>query len=189
MPDLKITALTALVTPSSSDVVPIVDIAAVQTKKITYANLKLAILDGIERLASGITASGTDTYAATPSPAITAYTLGQKFLILFTNANTGTSTINLNGLGAKAIKKSVTTALASGDILAGQQFWLAYDGTNFQMIGGSGGGSVSDGDKGDIVVSSSGTVWTIDANAADYTKVYNGIQLAEVTALRVLSGN
>ena len=187
MADEKITALTALTTPSSSDVLPIVDIAAIQTKKITYANLKLAILDGIERLASGITASGTNTYTATPSPAITAYALGQKFLILFTNANTGASTINLNGLGAKDIKKSVSTALASGDILAGQELWIAYDGTNFQIIGG--GAGITDGDKGDITVSSSGTVWTIDNNAVEYTKAYNGIQLAQVSALRILSGN
>ena len=81
------------------------------------------------------TASGTDTYTATPSPAITAYASGQIFAIKFTNANTGASTINLNSLGAQAIRKNGTTALASGDIAAGQLHLLAYDGTNFQIIG------------------------------------------------------
>lgn len=89
------------------------------------------------------TASGTDTYTASIIPAITSYITGQRFFITFTNANTGAATLNLNALGAKAIKKSGTTALSSGDIAAGQTLCLVYDGTNMQVVGGgsaSGGG-------------------------------------------------
>lgn len=87
------------------------------------------------------TASGTNTYTATPDPAITSYAAGQKFVITFTNANSASSTINLNGLGAKTLKKDVTTNLASGDIKAGGCYLIVYDGTNFQVIGVGGGGS------------------------------------------------
>jgi len=90
-----------------------------------------------DSLAVSATATGTDTYAITLSPAPTAYTAGQIFQVKFTNANTGASTINVNGLGAKAIKKNVSGALVSGDIAAGQVLNLAYDGTNFQIVGGS----------------------------------------------------
>lgn len=89
------------------------------------------------------TAAGTDTYTATLAPAITAYATNQKVYIKFTNANTGAATINLNGLGAKAIKKSGTAALVAGDISAGQILCLVYDGTNFQVVGGGGGSGVS----------------------------------------------
>lgn len=86
-------------------------------------------------------ASGTDTYTATLSPAITAYASGQKVQLVFANANTGAATINLNGLGAKAITKNGATALAAGDISAGQALFLYYDGTQFQIQGGGGGGT------------------------------------------------
>lgn len=86
-------------------------------------------------------ASGTNTYTASLTPAITAYVTGQQFNILFTNANTAASTININGLGAKALQRDATTALSSGDITAGRILTLMYDGTAFQMAGG---GAVAD---------------------------------------------
>lgn len=88
------------------------------------------------------TASGTNTYTATITPAPTAYAAEQRFHIKFTNANTGAATINLNALGAKALTKNGATALASGDIAAGQVYIIIYDGTQFQLLGvaGTGGG-------------------------------------------------
>jgi hypothetical protein len=94
-------------------------------------------------------ATGTDTYVLALTPALTAYAAGQSFIVGFPNANTGASTINIDGLGAKSIVKQGATALVSGDILAGQIFILTYDGTNFQLIGvnstGGGGGGMAIG--------------------------------------------
>lgn len=48
---------------------------------------------------------------------------------------------------------------------------------------GGGGGGISDGDKGDITVSSSGTVFTIDSNTVTYAKIQ------AVTASRILGND
>lgn len=81
------------------------------------------------------TATGTDTYVATITPAITAYTSTQRFFITFTNANTGAATLNLNALGAISLRKNTNAALVSGDIVAGTIMMVCYDGTNFQILG------------------------------------------------------
>jgi hypothetical protein len=81
------------------------------------------------------TGSGTNTITATMAPAITAYVAGQTFRIkMAAGANTGATTLNLNSVGAKAITKRGTTALAAGDIPASMMFEVAYDGTQFQLI-------------------------------------------------------
>jgi hypothetical protein len=76
-----------------------------------------------------------NTYVITPVPAITAYTAGQIFSFKAVNANTGPSTLAVNGLTAQSIKKlDGATALAAGDIAAGQFVHVGYDGTEFVML-------------------------------------------------------
>ena len=79
-------------------------------------------------------ATGTDTYAVS-IPGVTGYTLNDAYAIGFTNANTGASTLNINGLGAKNIAKNNNVPIIGGDIAANQQFIAIYDGTNFQILG------------------------------------------------------
>ena len=75
-----------------------------------------------------------NTYAITLTPAPTAYAVGQKFTFKANLANTGTATLNVNGLGAKTIKKlGGTTNLASGDIAINHMVEVEYNGTDFDM--------------------------------------------------------
>lgn len=92
-----------------------------------------------------IEAAGTDTYTGSFSkPFLLAYFPMMRLRVRFANANTGAATINLNGLGAISIKKDVSNALVSGDILAGGVYDLTYDGTNFQVkLGATNSVSVS----------------------------------------------
>ncbi|MDP6081025.1 MAG: hypothetical protein QF435_13210 [Arenicellales bacterium] len=74
-----------------------------------------------------------DTYVIALSPAITAYAAGQMVTFKAANASTGASTLNVNTLGAKTIKKLNDQDIASGDIESGSIVTVVYDGTNFQM--------------------------------------------------------
>lgn len=76
---------------------------------------------------------GTDTYAITVTPAPSAYTTGQVFRFKADVANTGACTLNVNSLGAKTIKKNVSSDLLDNDIVANQIVTVVYDGTNFQL--------------------------------------------------------
>jgi hypothetical protein len=82
--------------------------------------------------------SGTDTITALAAIGMGAYAAGQCFRFVSSGANTTTSvTLNLNGLGAKAITKNGATALAVGDIPSGAVVEVVYDGTQFQLVGTS----------------------------------------------------
>jgi len=78
------------------------------------------------------TVGGTaDVITLSPSPAITAYAAGQTFRFIASGANTTNVTVNCSSLGAKAITKNGTTALAAGDIPSGMIVEITYDGTRF----------------------------------------------------------
>lgn len=104
-----------------------------------------------------------NAYAVTlsPAPSIIA---GSVVVFTATNSNTGASTLAVNGGTATAIKKQASTALSSGDIVAGQIVAVFYDGTNWQMLGSSGGGSATY--YGNSYVNSSSTFTTVILGSA-----------------------
>lgn len=101
-----------------------------------------------------------NVYVIAPSPAISAYTVGQIFTFKATHTNTLTSTLNINGLGAKTIKKlDGATSLVAGDIVIGQIIEVQYDGTNFQMTSPSANGTpaVTSSNINEFVTSTDGS--------------------------------
>lgn len=86
---------------------------------------------GASLLLSGV--SGTDTITGSLTPALGAYVAGGTYRFVSVGANTGAVTLNINSLGAKAITKNGTTALAAGDIISGALVTVTYDGTQFQL--------------------------------------------------------
>jgi len=81
-----------------------------------------------------ITAAGADTITGTVTPTLTAYTTGQQFSFVAAGTNTTAVTLNIDGVGVKAVTRAGTTALAAGDILTGQVALVEYDGTQFQLL-------------------------------------------------------
>lgn len=96
-----------------------------------YANAA-RLRDAAHQLLTSV--SGVDTITASNAH-IGAYVTGQSFVLPAAGANTGAVTLNINGLGAKAVTKNGATALAAGDIPAGRLMRLEYDGTRFQITG------------------------------------------------------
>jgi len=92
-----------------------------------------------------------DAYAIAPSPAITAYAAGQVFTFKAVNANTGASTLAVNGLAAKSI-------VLTGAITAGQIVQVVYDGTDMQMLSSGPDSSFGDGSDGDVTISTPTTL-------------------------------
>jgi hypothetical protein len=91
-----------------------------------------------EVINTGTPGGAGNNYTLTNSPAMTAataYRIGTTFTFKSTLANTDTATLNVDGLGARTIKKfGGTSDLAGGDIVVGQMVTVVYDGTNFQVI-------------------------------------------------------
>lgn len=96
---------------------------------------------------------------------------------------------DLTGTQATALLDPFTTALkglvpASG---GGTANFLRADGTWAAPAGG--GGGVSDGDKGDVVISGGGTVWTVDANAVTDAKLRQGAATSIIGRSAATAGN
>lgn len=95
----------------------------------------------VKRLYNDITGVGTATgssnaYALAASQEITSYAAGNLFVFRANHTNTGAATLNVNGIGAKAIRKDVSAVLNANDILNGNIVIVVYDANNdrFQLI-------------------------------------------------------
>ena len=76
------------------------------------------------------------TLTLTPaSPGVNqAYRTGVCYAFIANAANTGATTLAVDGLAAKAITKFGTTALVANDIVANKMCVVVYDGTQFQLL-------------------------------------------------------
>lgn len=77
-----------------------------------------------------LTVAGTNTLTGLAAIEPTTYAAGQRFFFIVINTNTGATTLNINGLGAKTIK-----GLAGGELRSGDIALVVYDGTTFQLLG------------------------------------------------------
>jgi hypothetical protein len=79
-----------------------------------------------------------NAYVVTFSSLTTTYAAGLRIQFKATNANTGASTINVNGQGVKNITYANGTSLGPSTILAGAIVDIMYDGTQFLLLNTNG---------------------------------------------------
>lgn len=101
------------------------------TDGLTTSQLSDIILNAIRGSTYfyGTSSSSANTYTATIANA--ALITGQIFYIKFSNTNTGSSTLNINSLGAKSIKTNFGIDLVASQLPTLTPAVLLYDGTNF----------------------------------------------------------
>lgn len=107
--------------------------------------------------------SGTTGLTITVNPAPLAYVDGMAFSIKIANDSTGPTSLNVNGLGPKTIKKANGNNIAANSLKAGSIYTVRYNiVTNFFILQGEGGsgnavasdllsGKTASTDAGDIV--------------------------------------
>ena len=79
----------------------------------------------------GLLGGSANTYTATIT-GLEAYAAGQCFFVKVPAATTGASTLNINGLGTKAIQ--VAGAATTTNVVTAATYLAVYDGTAFQFI-------------------------------------------------------
>ena len=82
---------------------------------------------------AGVSGGTANALTVTLNPPLTAHTAGLPITFLAAAANTGATTVNINGLGAVAIKRLDGTDLRVGDIMAGQRCEVIYTGTSYVL--------------------------------------------------------
>ena len=79
------------------------------------------------------TSSGTDTITLSSSRTMTAYAQGDMYTFKAGGTNTGATTLNVDGLGAKDVQFN-GTACTGGEIITDLMYTVVYDGTQFQLM-------------------------------------------------------
>lgn len=110
----------------------------VLAQSITTAGMKIRGVETPYYVTSSFVGGTQNTITLSPNPGITAYSGGQIFHFTAVSANTGNVTINVNGLGAKSLRKVVYdnaySELYSGDILTKKTLSIVYDATTDYFI-------------------------------------------------------
>lgn len=97
-----------------------------------------AVRRSYEQINPIFTSTGSaNAYALTYPIAPEKYSKGIIYAFWANHTNTGAATLNINGLGAKAITSSDKNALVASQILADTVVTVVYDGSAFRMIAAS----------------------------------------------------
>lgn len=105
-------------------------------ERISGAYIEKIALDAqIGKWTYAVAGGTADVLTATLDPVPAAYAAGMAVRLKIATVNTGVATLNVNGLGAKSIRRADGLDLSSGDLKPHQVICLIYDGTVFRFAG------------------------------------------------------
>lgn len=125
-PDAGYTGLWVVTVANGQTTITSANIAQAANAPILPADLLHAIQQNA--LTTAVDTGAANAYAVSYSPAITALTDGMVLWFKAKTANSGASTLNVNGLGAQPLVGGAHSALQGGEIVAGgkcQAVWRA----------------------------------------------------------------
>jgi len=122
------------------------DVARKAEVDAVQSNLTNHIADYVRQPGYAVATGSANTYAVTLNPAPSGYVDGMAIAVKINVDNTGASTLNVNGLGAKPIKKPNGNDVSAGNLKAGSVYTLRYNGTNFILQGEGGSGNAQPSD-------------------------------------------
>ena len=84
----------------------------------------------------GTEAGAANAYVVTLPYTPAAYVAGMVVNFRAANTNTGASTVNINAVGSRSIKRTDGTALQANDVVSGAMSTIVYNGTDFILTNG-----------------------------------------------------
>jgi hypothetical protein len=133
----------------TEEILAVIRAAGLAPDENNHAQLLLAVRKIIQsgQLLYALDTGAANLYVAAFSPAVTALADGLLLMIKAKTANTGASTFDVNGLGAKPIVGLSHVALQAGDIAANGDVWLQYNtsigGGSWVLLQSSSGGTMA----------------------------------------------
>lgn len=148
-----------------------------------------------------VLAGSSNAYTATLARQITGYFAGLRICGKANHTNSGASTLNINSIGDKAIRKGATTALSGGEILDDKYYDFLYDADNdvFQVVAVVPAGAITieniagsalSGDDTTLITGTTGTdgnlaQWDAAGNIVDGPDVLDEDDMASDSATAV----
>jgi len=109
--------------------------------------------------------SANNIVVSVPSPSTATLAAGLTLTIKVAQTNTGPTTLNLNAGGAVGVIDAFGNTLSSNELVGGSIFTFVYNGTKWQIVGGSGaGGSLSTSYADTFTCTAGQTSFTLSAN-------------------------